>query len=181
MATQILCLKKRGRDDSADSDRDSAEVKRLRDDLLGFLDDSEPADESTQDLDSFMKSFQAEITPCPAKVIDLTSDSGESQPDLGYLFEASDDDLGIPPSDGISDVVESVRAESDSSRIGGFWGIEEEQGLGFGSYGGFGAGEEFPNGDEFVGFDGLFGYSDVYFDSSDYSDLSWRSETMPTL
>jgi hypothetical protein len=37
-------------------------------------------------------------TSSPAPVVDLTSDSGESQPELGYLLEASDDELGLPPS-----------------------------------------------------------------------------------
>ncbi|XP_009356688.2 uncharacterized protein LOC103947496 [Pyrus x bretschneideri] len=48
--------KKRVRDNSDDS----AEVKRLREDLLGFLDDSD-ADPTIQDLDSVMKSFEEEI------------------------------------------------------------------------------------------------------------------------
>ena len=30
-------------------------------------------------------------------IIELASDSGESRPDLGYLLEASNDELGIPP------------------------------------------------------------------------------------
>jgi hypothetical protein len=76
-------------------------VKRLREDLLGFLDDTE-ADLKFQDLDSVMKSFDEEIslacTYSSVSVVDLTSDSGESQPELGYLLEASDDKLGLPPS-----------------------------------------------------------------------------------
>ena len=87
--------KKRVRDDSPDSESDSAEVKRLRENLLDFLDDSDSVP-TIQDLDSVMKSFEEEISPVP--VVDLTSESGESQPDLGYLLEASDDELGLPPS-----------------------------------------------------------------------------------
>ncbi|PON41995.1 hypothetical protein PanWU01x14_285270 [Parasponia andersonii] len=193
-------LKKRVRDDSADSELDSVEVKRLREDLLGFLDDSDP-DPSTQDLDLVMKSLeeeistascsatslptplQAELAPAPVMVVDLTSDSGESQPDLDYLLEASDDELGLPPSnsseEALKEETELVRVSSDSSGIGGeFWGFDDHQ---IPSYGSFelGTGDNFNDSDEYVAFDGLFGYSDVYFDSSDFSDLSWRSETMP--
>ncbi|KAG6424512.1 hypothetical protein SASPL_114930 [Salvia splendens] len=71
-----------------------------------------------------MKSFEEEITTSPTSshgsraaeerivesasdcvesgeveegIVELVSDSGESRPDLGYLLEASDDELGIPP------------------------------------------------------------------------------------
>ncbi|KAM2541687.1 hypothetical protein TB2_021222 [Malus domestica] len=111
--------KKRDRDNSNDLVHDSAEVKRLREDLLGFLDDSD-ANPTTQDIDSVMKSFEEEIaaatTFCqsssrPASetllasgpVVDLTSESGESKPDLGYLLEASDDELGLPPSENFNE------------------------------------------------------------------------------
>ncbi|KAL6995084.1 hypothetical protein U1Q18_005219 [Sarracenia purpurea var. burkii] len=75
------------------------EVKRLRDDLFANLDDSDLGT-TCPDLDSFMKSFEEEIStlPHPAALVDLTSKSGESQPDLGFLLEASDDELGIPSS-----------------------------------------------------------------------------------
>lgn len=188
-------LKKRVRDDSADSDLDSLEVKRLRENLLEFLDDSDP-DPYTQDVDSVMKSLQEELaaascstTPIPsslmgkipasATVIDLTSDSGESQPELGYLFGASDDELGLPPSNSgeLKEETELLRVSSDSSGIDEFWGFEDP----VPSYGSFEfcTGESYNDGNGFVAFDGLFGYSDVYFDSSDFSDLSWRSGTLP--
>ncbi|XP_062110133.1 uncharacterized protein LOC133821963 [Humulus lupulus] len=180
-------LKKRFRDDSAASDLDSVEVKKLREDLLGFLDDSDP-DPSTQDLASVMKSLEEEISapscsanPAPAPVVDLTSESGESQPDLGYLLEASDDELGLPPSNSNEEVLkeetELNRVASDSSGIGEFWGFDDQV-PSYGSFG-FGTGDNFNESNEYLPFDGLFGYSDVYFDSSDFSDLSWRSETMP--
>ncbi|KAG6401232.1 hypothetical protein SASPL_138082 [Salvia splendens] len=71
-----------------------------------------------------MKSFEEEITTFPTSshgsgaaeerivesasdcgesgeveegIFELVSNSGESRPDLGYLLEASDDELGIPP------------------------------------------------------------------------------------
>ncbi|KAK6157695.1 hypothetical protein DH2020_011943 [Rehmannia glutinosa] len=74
--------------------------KRVRDESEGTESDID----SPEDLDSFMRSFEEEITASPsaagggeAEVVDLTSDSGDSQPDLGYLLGASDDELGIPP------------------------------------------------------------------------------------
>ncbi|KAJ0095253.1 hypothetical protein Patl1_16456 [Pistacia atlantica] len=159
--------KKRVRDDTAVAELDSPEVKRLRDDLLsGFLDESGP-DPATQELDSVMKSFQEEIA-----VVDLTSsDSGESQPNLGYLLEASDDELGLPPSSTVSceeakndEVTELVRVSSGSSGIGELWAFEDH----ITSYDSFE-----------LGINGLFEYSNVYFDSSEYSDFSWRHETLP--
>ncbi|XP_062158789.1 uncharacterized protein LOC133866276 [Alnus glutinosa] len=79
--------KKRVRLDSDEfSESDSPEVKRLREDLLGFLDDTEP-DPTIQEIDSVVKSFEKEIsqacTSSSAPVVDLMSDSGESQPELG--------------------------------------------------------------------------------------------------
>ncbi|KAH7516544.1 uncharacterized protein LOC107429425 [Ziziphus jujuba] len=187
-------VKKRVRDASEDSEHDSPEVKRLRDDLLGFLDDSD-ADQTTQDLDSVMKSLEEEIsatTSCsaspasaPVPVVDLTSDTGESQPELGYLLEASDDELGLPPSINSSDEeckkdeTELVGVSTDSSVIGELWGFDDH----IPSYDSFGlgVGDNYNSNNDYVAFDGLFGYSDVYFDSSDFAEISWRSETLPAL
>lgn len=194
-----LSVKKRVRDDSADeSEHDSPEVKRLRDNLLGFLDDLDP-DQTTQDLDSVMRSLEEEITapscsdsPAPATVtapvVDLTSDSGESQPELGFLLGASDDELGLPPSSNSGQEnkgeTELIRVSSDSSGVGGLWVFDDQ----IPSYDSFelgtvnGTGDNFEDGNnDYVAYDGLFGYSDVYFDSSDYSDFSWPSETLPAL
>ncbi|PRQ40381.1 hypothetical protein RchiOBHm_Chr4g0435381 [Rosa chinensis] len=190
-------MKKRGRDYESDSEHDSVEVKRLRDDLLDFLDDSDPVP-ATQDLDSFMKSFEEEISnscstsPRPAPdtaaatvpVVDLTSDSGESNPDLAHLLEASDDELGLPPSGGFSGEEandresELVRVSSDSSGIGELWRFDD-QGPSYDSFEfNGGAGSHFDD-SGYGAFDGLFEHSDVYFESSDYSDFSWRFETLP--
>ncbi|XP_047949288.1 uncharacterized protein LOC125195138 [Salvia hispanica] len=73
---------------------DSPEVKRVREDLLDEIDEDSDLRTSFHELDSFMKSFEEEITE---GIIELASDSGESRPDLGYLLEASNDELGIPP------------------------------------------------------------------------------------
>lgn len=125
----------------------------------------------THDLDSFIQSFEDEIlgsSPVPEKV-DGLSCSGESQPELGFLLEASDDELGLPPS--TSSVVkvetELVRVTSDLSELSESWG--EVSGydsfdLGYGDgvcdYG-------CTNSGEFVTVDGLFDYSDMVFGSCD--------------
>lgn len=186
-----LKVKKRARDDSEEPelDFDSPEVKRLRENLLDSLDDDSEFCTTSQDLDSFMKSFEEEITASPsaaaggeaAQVVDLTSGSGESRPDLGFLLEASDDELGLPPTasspGGLESEIRSelVRVESDSSEIGSeFWEMPGYDSFGFG----FGESETSYDGGngEYVALDGLFDYSDMGFGSSDFA---WRSETLP--
>ncbi|XP_030552242.1 uncharacterized protein LOC115756547 [Rhodamnia argentea] len=189
----------RDADDSDDLDFQSAEVKRLRDDLLSFLDDSDP-DPGAPDLDSLMRSFQDEIAAAPAssspspaavEVVDLTAESGDSKSELGYLLEASDDELGLPPSttpssgEAASCEAELVRAASEASGVSEFWEFEDR----ISSYGDSfqfgGAGDGYGGGDdegEYVAFDGLFDYSDAGFDPSDLPGFSWRrGETMPAL
>ncbi|GFS44356.1 hypothetical protein Acr_00g0089860 [Actinidia rufa] len=178
-----LSNKKRVRDDSDEFELDSPEVKRLRDDLLGNLEDSDPGTTSP-DLDSFMKSFEEEIsaTPRPPAVVDLTSDSSESQPDLGYLLEASDDELGLPPSNTPSSS-ELARVSSDlSDELSELWRFEDP----IPSYDSFAFGiageDDNYNGihyGEFVAVDGLFDYSEVGFGSYDAPLPLWRPERMP--
>ena len=99
-------------------------MKRPREDLLDRINEDYDLCTSIHDLDLFMKSFDEEITASPTSghgsgaaeegivesasdcgesggveegIVELVSDSGESWPDLGYLLEASDDKLGIPP------------------------------------------------------------------------------------
>ncbi|KAK3001978.1 hypothetical protein RJ639_022390 [Escallonia herrerae] len=178
--------KKRSRYDSDESEFGSPEVKRLRHDLFDVLDESDDACTTNQDLDSFMKSFEEEISASGSSspavaVVDLTSESGESQPELGYLLEASDDELGIPPSvTSPSEVdnraeTESVRVFSDSGGLTELWGFNDQI-SGYDSFEfGFGDVDAFNNG-EYVALDGLFDYSDLGFGSSDYP---WRPETLP--
>ncbi|KAF8407822.1 hypothetical protein HHK36_006958 [Tetracentron sinense] len=183
--------KKRVRDDSVESESDSPEAKRIRDNLLDILDDSDSVvdrNASTQDLASFMKSFEEEIfTPsvaAPLPEVNLTSDSDESQPDIVYLLEASDDELGLPPTFSSSgeeeknDEVDLVRDSSDAVGLSEIWGFEDVISS-FESYDslGFGVGEEKNSNGEFVTLEGLFDYSDP----SDFSDFSWRSESLPAL
>ncbi|XP_047974700.1 uncharacterized protein LOC125216953 [Salvia hispanica] len=187
-------IKKRARDETETEEIDSPEVKRLREDLLDGNDEDSDLCTSIHDLDSFMKSFEEEITASPASghgsgasgegivesvsdygesgaidegIVELASNSGESRSDLGYLLEASDDELGIPPP-ASSPAKELVTVESDSSEFGGeFWEVDE---FGFG----FGGGESGSG--EYVALDGLFDYSDVGFGSG---DVVWRPETLP--
>ncbi|KAF5745271.1 hypothetical protein HS088_TW07G00854 [Tripterygium wilfordii] len=166
--------RKRVRDEADESQVDSPEVKRVRDDLLGVLDESDP-DPAIQDLDSVMKSFEEEISALsssPVPVVDLTSDSGESQPDLGYLLEATDDELGLPPTftsgeEFKNEVIELVRASSDSSGIDEFWGFDDQ----IPSYESFMLGVSESLNQEYVALDGLFDHSDLSY-PSEYVEFS---------
>ncbi|XP_044476862.1 uncharacterized protein LOC123204321 [Mangifera indica] len=76
---------------------DSPAAKRIEDDLLSsILDESDP-DPAIQGLDSVIKSFEEEILFPRELPPVVTSASGEQRPEIGYLFEASDDELGLPP------------------------------------------------------------------------------------
>lgn len=191
-----LVEKKRGRPEAEEAELEiySPEVKRLRENLLEGLDDEAEFCTETQDLDSFMKSFEEEIIASPGdsgggeavQLVDLTSESGDSRQDLGYLLEASDDELGLPPTaaspsglveDGVT--VELVRAESDSSVFGseiwdvpGYDSFEIEVGRSEGNYSGGGGGDD----GEYGAFDGLFDYSEMGFGSGEFG---WRPETLP--
>lgn len=96
---------------NSDSDSDagvgvySPEAKQIRENILDILDEQETLTDrlpEVEDLDSVMKSFEEEIIVHPSTqqtILDLkTSDSVDPQPDLGYLLEASDNELGLPPS-----------------------------------------------------------------------------------
>ena len=154
--------KKRVRHELDELVLDSPGVKRLRDDLF----DDSGHDSEIQDLDSLMKSFEDELSSTTTE-----QGSGDTLPDLGYLFEASDDELGLPPpppppstllppssEETEKTVTELVRASSEVDVLCGF----EEDVTGFGA---------FDLDDE------LFEYSDVCLDSGDM--FSWRPETLP--
>ncbi|TMW93631.1 hypothetical protein EJD97_011367 [Solanum chilense] len=169
-----LISRKRVYDDSIELQINSPEVKRLREDLLDDLYDSEFCTPN-HDLDSFMKSFENEIIA--SETAGVSSESGESQPELGYLLEASDDELGLPP---------PIEAEPDSVRVcteslsDEFWGLEDQ----IPSYDPFDLGiveSDHYSGDninmgEYVGLDGLFDHSDIGYGSGDFL---WRPETLP--
>ncbi|KAL8157461.1 uncharacterized protein LOC141713807 [Apium graveolens] len=157
----LSCMK-RARQDS-DESVSSQDVKRLKEDLFDMQDESY----TSHDLESFIQSFQNEIlglSPVPEK-----ANSGESQPELGFLLEASDDELGLPPSTSSEEKVETelVRVTSDSSELSESWGdvsgydsFDLVYGEGLCDYGCNDSGE-------FVTVDGLFDYSDMVFGSCD--------------
>lgn len=190
---ELSSSRKRVRDELEESRFDSPEVKRIKEDLLENFDDTEFFTAS-HELDSFMKSFEEELSSAgstvqeesaaAAAVVDLTYESGESRPELGYLLEASDDELGIPPSTSDVEKDELVRVASDSTELSDeLWKYDEgitnfdafEYGIGDGGsyYNNIGGG---GGGGEYVALDGLFDYSDGGFGSSDYL---WRPETLP--
>lgn len=188
---------KRPRVDSDESSPESLEAKRLREtfllDILGDEDGSD-RDPTTQDLAFFMKSFEEEIglssspdslappsqTPAP--------ELGESQPDLGFLLEASDDELGLPPttsSSGEENENENedgdlLRGASETVGFDQMFGFEDEipcyDALGYGIR------AEEKNDEESVDFGGLFDFSDtVSGPPSDFSEFPWRPESLPAL
>ncbi|KAL2494643.1 uncharacterized protein Fot_38400 [Forsythia ovata] len=124
-------IKKRGRDvlEKPDLLIDLTGVKRLGKDLLDNLGDESEFYTTNQDLDSFMKSFEDEIMGSPSPTVDVVdlkwASEEESQPDLGYLLEASDDELGLSPSASspagalCEGKAELGRVDSDSSKLGG--------------------------------------------------------------
>ncbi|GER32773.1 1-pyrroline-5-carboxylate dehydrogenase 2 [Striga asiatica] len=162
-------------DSAVPDESDSPAVKRLKEDLLGGSDDEGEFCEASEDLDSFVKSFQEEITASPAAGVDPASDCSETRPDLGYLLEASDDELGLPPTTVVSGSEprpEFDRVESESSEL--IWDLPSYDpfGFGFGEVGAdYGAG-----GGEYAALDGLFDHSDLGFGSGDFE---YRAESLP--
>ncbi|OIS95784.1 PREDICTED: uncharacterized protein LOC109235254 [Nicotiana attenuata] len=172
-----LSSKKRVRDNSAELEINSPEVKRLREDLLDDLYDPSEFCSSSHDLDSFMKSFEDEITSPEPAMAGVWSESGESQPELGYLLEASDDELGLPP---------PTESETELSRVCTESAEIRNELLGFdGEIPGY---DPFDLGivesdqysanviGEYVVLDGLFDHSELGFGSGDFL---WRPETLP--
>ncbi|XVF09619.1 hypothetical protein REPUB_Repub07fG0109500 [Reevesia pubescens] len=177
--------------DPDDGDIHSPEARRIQEDLLNILDDSDPVIgpvPAIQGLDSVIRSFEEEIlVPAQAPVPVMTSNSGESQPELGFLFEASDDELGLPPS--FSFVEEEPKFQTVDVEEG-----EGSGGVGFGEMMGyefpipsyesfeFGIGGDsdtnnnsYSNRGDFVAFGGLFE------PAADISELTWRPESLSAL
>ncbi|XP_027342385.1 uncharacterized protein LOC113855104 isoform X3 [Abrus precatorius] len=158
---------------------DSSGVNEIQDDLFSMLNDAENVTDRdpimpVQGLDSVIKSFEEEIlAPGSDPNPNLTP---EFNPNLGYLLEASDDELGLPPT--ITPTEET--GKEDSCRVGpegvdltGFLGFEDD----IGSYEGFGLvgcdGED--NGGGYVTIDGLFDYAEAP------ADILWRSESLQAM
>ncbi|RWW46574.1 hypothetical protein BHE74_00047487 [Ensete ventricosum] len=99
---------KRHRDDS--DELESPEVKRLRADLLLDVFDDDPG-AGNQDLESVIRSLEKEIaSPSPHSELQQEPSVSAGQPVLGYLLEASDDELGLPPTAAASSADEDVGA-----------------------------------------------------------------------
>ncbi|NP_001351727.1 uncharacterized protein LOC101503361 [Cicer arietinum] len=156
---------------------------QLQDDIFHILDDTDnvPERESVMGLDSVMKSFEDEILApgLNSGQVDptQTTGSGEMEMNLGYLFEASDDELGLPPTVGNGD--EPGRVEPEIVDLTGFVGFEDD----FNGYDEFGFGTgllsecDGDNGGAggFVTVDGLFEYAEPA------ADVLWRSESLQAM
>ncbi|PKI43866.1 uncharacterized protein LOC116213624 [Punica granatum] len=153
-----LTESKRPRVDGPEDYSSSPESWRIEETILDILDDPIDVDTAVQGLDSVIRSFEEEILGAPAH-----------QPDLGYLLEASDDELGLPPTlanYSSSDVRGFGGAgwseSSDGFELGGLFGFDNE----FAGYGGYefavgadGCWSGYGGGDgEFVAVGGLFDY-----------------------
>lgn len=163
----------------------SPEAKRIQDDLLNFLDDAD-ADPVIQDLDSVIKSFEEEIlVPDQAPPV-MTSDSGVSRPELGYLLEASDDELGLPPSfssveEQKNEAVDLKTSESEPVNLGdialGFdEGLPSYEPYNFGIGGDVGGNMNGSN--DFITLGG--GLFESY-EPADISEFAWRPESLSAL
>lgn len=147
--------------DSAASEFETSSGSRdVRNDILSILDGSETVPDEIQDLDSVIRSFEEEILQSPAP--ETTSWTGESQPDLGYLLEASDDELGLPP---VTSPAESNQRNEHVPSYDSFE-LPSDDSLGFGF------GEEYGVANEFLAVGGLFEYPEA----SDFSEFLWRPE-----
>ncbi|PKI31483.1 uncharacterized protein LOC116189120 [Punica granatum] len=172
-----------------ESDLDSPEVKRIQDDLLNILDDSDGTadrDPAIQGLDSVIRSFEEEIL-VPAQP-PVALDRADAQTELGYLLEASDDELGLPPSFGpLEDERKSEAAEAPATSGFGFndsLGFDDElpnyDSFELGMCGGpeVGSHNNHENDGQFVTLGGLFDFTD---DGGDGSELLWRPESLPAM
>ena len=185
MSMEVYGYNKRGRDESAEF----PEAKRLREaDLISDILDNDDALDSgsdgVEDLADVIKSLEEEIM-APAPALE-EEDNRTPLLVLGYLLEASDDELGLPPAVGSSppssssDGVEVVEiADDETEEVAGFdriWGFEDDvsaaspyEGLEFGVQ------TEFDDGVIFNG--GLFDYWDLFDGPSDANEFSWRMES----
>ncbi|MQM08255.1 hypothetical protein Taro_041110 [Colocasia esculenta] len=199
---------KRVRDESGES----PESKRFRAAdliLLDILEDVDSADRNLAalaagDLAVVLKSFEEEITalsphrsqepqqqvknkaPQPPPSTSTSDSDGLRQSDLDYLLEASDDELGLPPTSPPSDereVTEDDLGNEATQGFGQIWGLDDEipnyyEAMGFEGFGQ--ADDKSPAvGTDGVAFDGgLFEYPGA----PDFPpDCLWRPESQPAV
>ncbi|ERN03938.1 hypothetical protein AMTRI_Chr13g118560 [Amborella trichopoda] len=199
---------------SPEDTEDTAETKRFKQSLLTILDDEldsndrNPAD-SDELVNVVMRSLKDEIgfpASDSGRVAGISGDSGSDVPELGFLLEASDDELGLPPTldpncdenNSTEDSVNEINLASSSSVYGedllvlenggersglGWVGFEEEirgydlHDFGFSEEGL--RGNNGKEGDDGVLFGGLFDYSDEI--SDDQMGFWLRHESLPAL
>ncbi|KAH1080519.1 hypothetical protein J1N35_020280 [Gossypium stocksii] len=179
--------------DPDDGEDNLPETRRIPEELLNILDDSDPVsgpDPAIQGLDSVIRSFEEEILiPEQVALPETILDSGEARPELGFLFEASDDELGLPPSLPSVEVEQRFETAFEVDEGGGSGGV------GFGEMMGneflipiyepfeFGTGVDSDtnnnihsnNTGDFVALGGLFE------PAADISELAWRPESLSAL
>ncbi|CAO2160919.1 unnamed protein product [Urochloa humidicola] len=164
---------------------EAADAKRLRpEDLLDLLDDDTDA-AAAGDLASVMRSLEEEIASFDEATAGGAAVPTTQQPELGFLLEASDDELGLPPAGASSSSEDAGAAAEDAdvatSLDGQIWGFEDEIDGGFGGYSPEAAAARAAAAawDDY-GFDaGLFAFGDDACGPSDLAAL--RHETMPAV
>ncbi|KAJ8641872.1 hypothetical protein MRB53_018566 [Persea americana] len=177
-------------DESSPDSPESPETKRLRENILDILDDEDAPDRdpATQDLASFMKSFEEEIGLSSSDSLhppSQESEVGESLPDLGFLLGASDDELGLPPTsssgeENEKDEEDILRGPSETVGFDQMWGFEDE--IPCYDVLGYGIRSEEKHEEDSVVLGGLFDFSDaVSGPPSEFSEFPWRPESLPAL
>lgn len=178
---------KRDREGSDDSFH--SPEKRLRSDLLLKIFDDDADTGSEDGLASVMKSLEEEIglpSPLAQPPPEAPLDSADSlQPDLGYLLEASDDELGLPPTVASSEGEGGWDADNVCGDLengfGQIWGFADEMPE---CYDGLDLEAFRPDETESVAgvLDGeLFGYFDEAHPPADIPEISWRPESLPAV
>lgn len=161
-------------------DSDEFELARLDPVLLNMLNDAENvAEREPTVLDSVIKSFEEEIlSPVPNP--NLASEADVFKPNLGYLLEASDDELGLPPAVAPGEdatnpqTLDSGRVGSDGVDLTGFLGFEDDI-VNCGGFGLTGYDDVEGDGGGYVTIDGLFDYAEPG------ADILWRSESLQAM
>jgi copper chaperone CopZ len=157
---------------------------QLQDEIFHMLDDADNVPEQTErdsavmGLDSVIKSFEEEIFAPGFKPGQTDPVQVAGSVELGYLFEASDDELGLPPTVVSGD--EPGRVEPEKVDLTGFVGFDDDDFSGFDGFGyetGLLSECDGNNGGAggFVTGDGLFEYGEPV------SDVLWRSESLQAM
>lgn len=151
----------------------SLDVKQIREDILDILNEPETVPDrltEVQDLDSVIRSFEEEI---------VHPSTQPAQSDLGYLLEASDDELGLPPTVSASDYYVNAKTDTPENAAGirfenelpRFDSFEMNAGAGDGNSSGV-----YSNGD-FMTLEGLFDYEE----SLEFSEFYRGEESLSAL